>query len=180
MVASSVKQWQAPLDSVRVLEKIRYLPLSSIPEYAGKYVLSYLKRKFSRTKRVSSWGVALEDLDCLLQQYSLIEVCAIQWKKSVESASAALQVVPESDKLEVRYEHFVKHPIDEMNRIINFLGLEVSDEVNFQVKEMVNANQEGKWIRQIKDEDLNKIMAHISSTMHRLGYLNNHEPNMAI
>ncbi|GJL65248.1 MAG: sulfotransferase [Nitrospirales bacterium] len=180
VIASSVRQWQAPLDSWRVLHKVQYLPLRAIPNYAVNYAVSYLKRKLSSTNQVASWGVVLEDLGEILQQCSLLEVCAIQWRMSVEYAMTALQSVPETDKLEVRYEHFVQHPLDEIERILKFLGLKSFDEASQRVKEMVDPSQVGKWKHQLASQDLQLVTSHISRTMNQLGYFGSHEPTPAV
>jgi hypothetical protein len=119
---------------------------------------------------VSSWGVRVKDLDALVRQYSLLEVCGLQWSRCVEHTVNALAAVPETDKLEVRYELFVQKPVEETERILTFLGLEMSDEVVRYIKDTVRVDQIGKWQSQLQWDAVEMLMAQISGPMQRLGY----------
>ena len=170
---SSMFQWQAKLDSGNVLDKLKYFPIRALPTYGVQYALAYLSRTFSGEKRVSSWGVRLKDLDALVRQYSLLEVCGLQWSRCVEHTVNALAAVPETDKLEVRYELFVQKPLEETERILAFLGLEMSDEVVRYIKDTVRVDQIGKWQSQLQWDAVEMLMAQISGPMQRLGYCSN-------
>ena len=168
---SAMFQWQAQLDSGTVRDKLKYFPIRALPTYGAQYALAYLSRTFSGESRVSSWGVRLKDLDVLVRQYSLLEVCGLQWSRCVEHTVNALAAVPETDTLEVRYELFVQNPVEETERILAFLGLEMSDEVVHYIKDTVRVDQIGKGKSQLQQDTLEMLMSRISGTMKRLGYL---------
>ena len=169
--ASSMLQWQARFQSMTVLDKLKYFPIRALPNYGGHYALAYLTQTFSREKRVSSWGVRLKDLDEFVKRYSLLEVCGLQWSRCVEHTVDAWASIPKADKLEVRYELFVQKPLEETKRILAFLGLDMTDEVVRYVKEMVKADQIGKWKSQLQPDAVDMLMSQISGTMKRLRYL---------
>jgi hypothetical protein len=166
---SSMFQWQEKLDSGEVLDKLKYFPVRALPTYGVQYALTYLSRTLSGEKRVSSWGVRLKDLDALVRRYSLLEVCGLQWSRCVEHTVNALTAVPETDKLEVHYELFVQKPVEEIERILAFLGLEMSDEVVYYIKDTVRVDQIGKWKSQLQPDALEMLLAQISGTMQQLG-----------
>jgi hypothetical protein len=114
---------------------------------------------------------AFDDLGALLGRYTLLEVCGIQWSRCVELAKSALERVPAANKIEVRYERLVHNPLFEMERIMSFLGLEMSEEISLHVKQHITPEHKDKWKRQIRPEELRLLLVHISGTLERLGYL---------
>jgi hypothetical protein len=169
--ASARVQWEAPLNGRQLIEKVKYCPISALPNYAVDYASSYLLRKVLQKKHVSTWGVAFDDLGALLGRYTLLEVCGIQWSRCVELAKSALERVPAANKIEVRYERLVHNPLFEMERIMSFLGLEMSEEISLHVKQHITPEHKDKWKRQIRPEELRLLLVHISGTLERLGYL---------
>jgi len=168
---SSMVQWQAPIPISRLIKKIKYVPLKALPTYSMNYLLSYLARYISKDKQISSWGVVPKDLKNLVARYSLLEVCACQWKRSVEATLHALEAISEEQQLEVRYESFVQDPQKEMERILGFLGLEMSEEVLQHLKARVKPGYKDNWKSQIDQGQEDLVMNHISSTLNHLGYV---------
>lgn len=173
---SALRQWKAGVEMGRLIDKIKYFPLAALPRYGFHYAWSCLTRRFSREKSVSSWGVRLQDLDELLQRYSLLEVCGLQWTRCVEHTFRALESVPTEDHLEVRYERFVAAPHEEIERILKFLGLEMTNDVAHHVGQQVQSDQIGKWCREASPQSLSKLMPLITPTLSRLGYQDESEP----
>jgi hypothetical protein len=171
VTCSSMAQWHAPLEILRVLKIVKHLPIKAFPTYVRDYLTSYMVKKRSGEKPVSSWGVVPEDLQELLLRYSLVEVCSLQWKRSIDSTVDALRDVSPDQKILVRYEEFVQDPQKEMERILSFLGLETHPRVLQHLGEHVKPGYEGKWKTQMESGQMDLIMTHISSTLHQLGYL---------
>ena len=165
-----MRQWQAPLDRRRVLDKLKYFPIQALPNYAVDYARSYLARKFSRTGQVSAWGVALKDLPDLVRRYSLPEVCGLQWSRCVEHSIKALEAIPAADRIEVRYEQLVRNPLEEIERIMKFIGLDMADQVVRYAAEKIKPVYVGNWKHQLQPQELERLMFHISDTMAQLGY----------
>jgi len=168
---SSMWQWQAPLDLIRIFKKLKHVPVNAFPTYVRHYISSYLAKNGSREKAVRSWGVVPEDLGELLIRYSLLEVCSIQWKRSVESTLHDLKDIPNAQKFTVQYEDFVKEPLREMEKILSFLGLEMCGKVRQHLTEKVKPDFEGKWKTQMEQSQVDLMMNQISSTLHQLGYV---------
>ncbi len=107
----------------------------------------------------------------LLKEYSLLEVCGIQWDRCVTSATNALKDVPESRKIEVRYESLAENPSYEIKRIMNFLNLEVSEESLIHISSQIQSSNVNKWETAISQKELEELMSHIYPTIQKLGYL---------
>jgi len=122
-VASAQHRWSASLDPVYIWNKARFVPLGDLPYYAFQYMGNRLYRLLSGKKRLASWGPKLKNMDELLEKYSLIEVCGLQWERCVNSAAAAFAAMPESKVIDVTYERFVSAPVEETARLAGFLGL---------------------------------------------------------
>src|SRR5699024_5002435 len=121
---SAKQRWTAELDIPYLLKKVRYVPLSDLPYYAFRYIWSRIYRLFSREKRLAFWGPKLDDMPAILERHSLNEVCALQWQRCVDAADDALSSMPDDKVIRVKYEDFVRQPVEQLTRIIRFLGHE--------------------------------------------------------
>ena len=117
VVASAMKRWKATLNIPYILQKVRYVPLTDLPYYTLRYLGNRFHLILSKEKRLAFWGPALDDMDSLLADHSLAQICAIQWKQCVDFATASFDKMPEGKVYKVRYEDFVKKPGKEMEGI---------------------------------------------------------------
>lgn len=116
------------------------------------------------------WGVALRDIEELLNKYSLLEVCGIQWQRCVTSTINALKNIHDDNKIEVRYESLVENPTYEIQRLLEFLNLERSKEMIDYMAQQVHTYNVNKWEKTINTDELEKLMSYIKNTMDQLGY----------
>ena len=170
VVASALKRWQAPLDIPYLYRKARFVPAADLPYYASSYLFNRVYRLFSRGKRLASWGPRTNDLSSLLQGHTLAEVCALQWKRCVDSAEQQLARVPGDQVVEVAYESFVAEPVKELRRISDFLGLDVREESLQEAVAIVSRQSVGKGGRALDSGVLDDIGPLIAETMRRHGY----------
>jgi len=171
VAVSSMKQWQAPLNRKMVLNKLKYFPIKALPNYALQYALSYFFRIISREKRVLTWGVVLRDLEELLDRYSLLEVCGIQWQRCVTSSINTLKYMNDDKKIEVRYESLVENPTYEIQRLLEFLNLKYSKEMITNMAQKIRSSDINKWEKTVNVIELRQLMLLIQNTMNHLGYL---------
>lgn len=169
-VGSAIQRWTAPLDISYIARKARFVPLIDLPYYAARYAGHRLHRVFSRERRLALWGPQLDGMDDLLARYPLDEVCALQWQCCVESARAAFEAMPSDRWIEMTYENFVRSPEVELNRILNFIDLEVSPEACAEAVDNVRPDSIGKGRAALDAHSIDRIEARVRDTLVRYGY----------
>jgi len=171
VVASAQKRWSAPLDIPYIFKKARFVPLSDLPHYSSKYFINRLDRMRSAEGRLSSWGPRYVGLENDLSQYSLPEVCAIQWKMCVEKASQELSLLKTSRVHQLCYEAFVSNPKEELLKILNFLDLSVEQPIIDDLVRGVSDRSVGKWKQELDPSIASKVDTLIHDTLLNKGYL---------
>lgn len=167
---SAKLRWQAKLDIPYLLEKVRFVPLSDLPYYGTRYLWSRVYRLFSREKRLAFWGPALDGMPEILERHTLNEVCALQWQRCVENAEAAFTEIPDERVIRVRYEDFVREPQGELTRVVESLGLQVSDEAIRDSVAGVSSRSIGKGRAALEEGEVARLEALIGRTLERYGY----------
>ncbi len=105
----------------------------------------------------------------------LPELCAtdferglLEWRLSVETAVEQLDAFPQSACLQVRYEDLLVRPVEVLEQIERFIGLEPSDSVNRFAREKISRRSPA-----ISPESLNAVQRRIAGDLLvRLGYEN--------
>ena len=168
-VASSAKQrWTASLELDYIFQKAKYVPILDLPYYGIRYFVNRIKKIFSKEKRLAFWGPIYPGMFKDLKNDSLIEVCAKQWKNSVEIA------VEDLSKLKgqvhyVKYEEFVNNPIDSVKEIFSFLGkTEIDEKVIKEAVKDVNPRSINNYKKYIKGEELEKLNAIVEPVMSKI------------
>ena len=170
VVASAIKRWKAELDIPYVLKKAKIVPLSDLPYYASRYVGSHIYRLFSSEKRVSSWGPRLDEMESILKEYTLEEVCAIQWQRYVEKAANSFAAMPSDKYIQIKYEDFVQNPKDNLESILNFINIPYEQERLEASVSGVFAGSIGKGQAELGVERSERIRAIIDRTLSAYGY----------
>lgn len=169
-VGSALKRWKASLDLPYILQKARYVPPTDLPYYASRYLFNRIYRLMSRESRLSLWGPAMNNIDELLNSYSLPEVCALQWKACVDNSENDFSNIPSGNILRVTYEEFVKNPVEEFERLASFIGKQVPDVVNDYLKVNIRKDSIGKGRSALGIANVEKIRPLIADTLERYGY----------
>ncbi|CAK8722860.1 Sulfotransferase [Candidatus Electrothrix laxa] len=170
VVASALKRWKATLNIPYVLRKTRYVPPSDLPYYASRYLLHRLYKLTSNEKRLARWGPVTDGMDALLEQYSLPEVCALQWKACVENAERDLSAIPAENILRVKYEEFVNEPVKEFARLAYFLNKQLPNTFDEYLHQNVRKDSVGKGRAVLGKVHREKIKSHIADTLATYGY----------
>jgi len=170
-VGSAMKRWTAKMDFEYVLRKARFVPPTDIPYYSFRYLGNRLHRLVSRDHRLAFWGPKLDGMDGLLSEHPLDEVCALQWKRCVDAAAEAFAEIPSDCWLKVGYEDFVRYPEEELNRMLDFLGLKVDNDLRQQAVAEVNSSSIGKGRKDLGENTIQRLMPLIHDTMVRFGYV---------
>jgi hypothetical protein len=110
----------------------------------------------------------------------LAEVCAFQWVSANEAILTAREAIPGDRWVEAGYEDFVRQPVQEVERLLDRLGVPADDGVlsaaaalSSHVTKAVTAPREGKW-REENPGEVESVLPLIGPTMRRLGYMPDH------
>lgn len=166
---SSLRQWQAPPEGGYLLKKLRYFPISNV-RYALWYALNMLKGRLRGSKGVNIWGPRYPGIQEDLKRMSLVEVCARQWRKSVEFALRDLEGVPSDQRFELRYEALLEDD-SIVGLLAAFLGLDDASPMLEYYRENVRHDTLAKWQEALSADQKARMMAIIESTLKDLGYL---------
>ncbi|MAT50395.1 MAG: sulfotransferase [Porticoccaceae bacterium] len=169
-VGSAMKRWKAKLDIPYLMRKTRFVPLSDLPYYGGRYLWNRLYRSLSRVERLAFWGPQLDGMDELLKKHSLDEVCALQWQACVEKAADAFAGMSKERWLEIPYEAFVDSPESEFVRILTFLGIDATPEEIAKAVEGVRSDSVGKGRVALDEASLQRLDQLVHNTLARYGY----------
>ncbi len=169
-LASAQLRWKASLDIKYILEKVKFVPTADLPYYGLKYLCNRVYRLFSREDRLAFWGPQLTDMNSLLEQYSLEQVCALQWKKCVESADNALSRLPKERVVRVKYESFVQSPREEIERITKELHMPCKTHELDSAVSGVRKSSIGKGVQQLDKKVLDSVRPLIVDTLNNYGY----------
>lgn len=170
VVESAMKRWQAPLDIPYLGRKARFVPLTDLPYYGGRYLWHRLYRLVSRNGRLATWGPVLDDMTAILKHHPLDEVCALQWQRCVDKARDALVGIDSDRWLEIGYEEFVRDPERELQRVMAFLGGEVPGETARFATADIRADSVGKGRAELDAEATRRIESLVGRTLERFGY----------
>src|SRR6056297_555658 len=169
-VGSAMKRWKAELDIPYLARKARFVPRMDLPYYASRFLWNRVYRMMSREERLAFWGPKLDEMEELLNRYSLEEVCALQWKRCVDKAAEDLSQIPEDRWIEVAYENFVAEPDAGLKSLTEFLDIRVSNDVVARAVEGVSPRSIGKGRRDLGEKAVERLMPLIQKSMVRYGY----------
>lgn len=172
-VAESVyRQWLAPPDWKYSLKKAMTFPLVDAFGYAVNYALSLGKKLLFQSSKIQPiWGVHYQGIEQDLLTKDLIEVCALQWVYSVQSASTALLTLSSKQVMTIRYETFVNSPLDSLQQIAEFLSINPSPYPEYIDLNQVSVASIGKGLNQLSTQQIDLMMPYLEDTLKSFQYL---------
>ena len=170
---SAKERWTAELDIPYIFKKVKFVPKLDLPYYGLRYLWARLYRFISHEKRLAFWGPALDDMQNILKKHTLNEVCALQWQSCVEKAEEAFSTMPSDKVIRIRYENFVYQPIQELTRILEFIGKEIDLPKVAKAVEYVSPNSIGKGWAALSKNEITALKALVGETLQRRGYISN-------
>lgn len=168
---SAKERWTAKLDIPYILQKVRFVPKTDLPYYGLRYFWARIYRLLSRDKRLAFWGPALDGMQNILQNHTLNEVCALQWQRCVDNAEKAFSDMPAEKVVRVRYEDFVRQPVAELSRILEFIGKEVDPKKIAKAVDGVSPRSLGKGRKALGEQEVANLEALVGETLKRYDYL---------
>ncbi len=167
---SAMKRWQAAFEPVYILRKIRFVPLADAPFYAKRFLDGRLQSLLYRQARLSAWGPRLENMSDIIAARPLDETCALQWKSCVDAAAGFFANMPDARYCEVSYESLVKNPEAELQRLLNFAGINHSVAAHPESVAGISSASIGKGRQALGEDTATRLMPLIKDTMARYGY----------
>ncbi len=171
VLASAKQRWHADFDLSYIMKKARYVPISDLPYYGGRYLANHIFRMFSKEKRLAFWGPAFKDMNECMTHHSLEEMCALQWKRCVDLSDAAFQEMPEEKWHRVYYEDFVNNPRECLFNILHFLQKDVDEPRVLEAVANVRVTSVGKGRNELGHSLVSNISPLIQATLERHGYV---------
>lgn len=168
-VSSARLRWTANLDLGYIFDKARYVPVMDIPYYGTRFLWNRLHRLISKTRRLAFWGPTLADMDRILANHTLEEVCALQWQRCVESAESAFSEMTPDRVIRVDYDDFVTNPAPELKRILEFVGLNYSSDRLAVAVSGVSRGSIAKGQLNMPPDQIEKLRNLIGATLGRYG-----------
>lgn len=151
VVESVHRQWTVAPDWTYLLQKARTFPVLTAPRYAMVYAKNMVKQlAVPNSESSRTWGPRYKGIEADLETRTLLEVCAFQWVRSVESATNDLTNLSEriggKRILTIQYEEFVAEPLLTLEKIATHIDLEPESYRTIKLPE-VQQNNIGKGIR---------------------------------
>jgi hypothetical protein len=127
----------------------------------------YLNKSKWRGK--AGWGPRFEGWEEYLRTHSSLEVNATQWVKSVEAVQVSWPMLPEKNKIEIRYEDLLRLPEATLKKVLKILELEPKDDF-FRKIPLLKRDNFHKWEKEFNAAEINKIKPILSQLINDLGY----------
>ena len=144
--------WQPVWERLQALE----VPLVDLPFYAAQYLQKLTMTAFGK-ERPYVWGPKFPDIREVAEAQNVLEVCAVQWAKSVQAARNGLRSVPDDQQLEVRFETLVQAPTTTLRRILDFAKISMDPTLIERAEETLRADAAHRWKKRDEDE-IKRIM----------------------
>ncbi len=171
VAASARSKWSEPMQWGRLFRKVRSLPLRGVGTYGWDYYLRTRLTGIARGDRSTPiWGPRFDGIEQAVGRLPLIETCGLQWKRSVDSARSGLSSLPADRRLTISYEELVRHPVQTMARVMDFVGLAMGRETEAFAQTQIVSGNIGKWRRDITETELPGLLEAIGDTLAREGY----------
>lgn len=165
---SALRCWQSPPELRRLLDKLRTYPWRSCSRYAFAHVSGIAQRYLSGNRRLPVWGPAYPGIQKDLERMSLAEVCALQWRRTVEAARKDLSSIPADRWIEIRYEDLVEHPRGVAEAIASLMDVDPLPLVHFAVASIQPTSN--RSISFTNDVQARAVEAILSPLREELGY----------
>lgn len=169
VVESVARQWGTAPNNSYLLQKVKTFPLLKSLSYGIGYGMDLIKIKvLGQPSKSYVWGVKYPGYEKDLEEDSILEFCAKQWKACVENSEDRIKTIDSKNLLHIKYEDFVKNPIEQLTQIESFLGLK--SPIDRSITKTINSSNIGKGFKKLSAEDQEKVLKIISPTLTQLKY----------
>jgi len=169
--------WESSMFSDRIqtkgdlCHKIIDFPLSAAWPYLLNYFSANTARLLTKKKQLKSWGPRFKGIDDAIEKQSLLQVCGMQWNRSIELSIDQLSGLKYGhDYISVRYEDLVQSPVQELRKIADFIHIEDFAPIEEYAKKNITTRYVGLWEKALSSEELKALLPYIDRHLHILGY----------
>ena len=167
---SAMRQWTEPLDKGRLLEKLKGVPLQNLG-YVAWFGSNVLKGMLAGRGGGHVWGPRYPGIaDDLGQGRPLSEICARQWRSSVDLALEGLSRIAPERQITLRYDELVAGE-GGLRRVAEFCELENIDGIVAAHAQRVDTRADDKWRTALDTDNLARIDRIVRPSLERLGYV---------
>jgi hypothetical protein len=128
-----------------------------------------LYRNKSRWKGQVGWGPRFEGWERVLAEQPLLAFNAHQWVECIRHVEEYRKNIPTERFLEVRYEEFLRTPMEILRNIVEFMGIGMEPGFERHVPPIMERNTR-KWGKAFTREELETISPVVTPELIRLGY----------
>jgi len=171
-VSSCLGYWMRPQPLVArdLWFRVRNTPLRDWLAYVPRFFHEYLGVRLGLVKRAKLWGLAYPGVQDDLAVLSPAEIAAKQWVTSIHTARSDLAQLDPALWIDVRYEDLVADPLGQFGRILDFVGLEMSESVREYLGRTIYRAAIGAYRKRLTPEEIATIEPILGPTMRELGY----------
>lgn len=137
VVLSAEKKWKEKSNFIYLLKKLRYFPISAIPQYIKKN-LEYKRLVKSKIILNKPWGPIYNGMINDLQKIEIRNICANQWTKQVNKCDN-FYYKNKKNVIKIYYEDLIENYINELEKIFDFLELNFDKKKFFKLKVRQNS-----------------------------------------
>jgi hypothetical protein len=178
VAADSRLCWQDSATSERIQSKedrrrkLKEFPFTMAWPYLFEYAVSYGKKYLLNQDHVSSWGPRYRGIDDDIRNKSLLEVCAIQWKKCVDHCCDELTGMKKGkDYINISYEKLAHDPKKYLQKIVEFVEIDDGKKVVERGVEKISTSYIDSWKNYISEDEQESILKIISAAQQRINQL---------
>ncbi len=180
VAASQAKEWQIHSSLTKSIgsrppfltllrRRVKEVPLSDLPAYFPEF-WGTVWTMVTRSKHRYSMGPKIKDWQNLRRTMDNLEFTALTWRECVLAARRVGQRLGPSRYLEVRFEDVVRQPKETVPKLLAFMGLPPSPEVDEWVARKVDPSVAGKWKDRVSQAEMDKVLPYVGELCKELGY----------
>jgi len=150
--------------------RVKEVPIADLPAYFPEFagtvwtMLTRSKSRYSMGPKIKGWQKLKHEMDRMA-------FTALTWRECVTSARNVGRSMPPDQYMEVRFEDVVRTPEVAVPKLLDFMGLPPSREVDEFVAKKIDRSAAGKRVKQLSPEVMETIMPYVGDLCRDLGYL---------
>jgi len=142
------------------------VPLGDLPFYAAQYLRTLVATTLGKG-RPYIWGPKFPGIREVADAHDVLEVCAVQWAKSVRAARNGLDAVPADQQLEVRFETLVQNSAKTLRRILSFAEVSMNPALIAYAEETLHEGAAHRW-RDRDEGEVQRVMDEVGDLVRML------------
>lgn len=169
VVESVNRQWGVSPPISYLWNKLKSFPLLHALSYGLKYGIDLVRiRIINKPTSTYIWGVKYPGYDKDIAESNVLEFCAKQWVKCIQSSEQYKGLIPSANLYEIRYEAFVANPILHLKKISAFLDIE--DIYDAAMVSEINTKNIGKGFAKLSENERHNVLRIIQTQLDKLNY----------